>query len=185
MLPGDGPAYRRTVFGSGWGLLTFHVDDNNELIRYSTSPGSANGEARAASSRVGRRFVPVRRARDGRVSIAETGGRTRVRPAGAVSNVTRSRIFAFMLLLSSASDIVVLTGREQIRCARKVHSWTRSSTTWITGQRFIPKSVSVRSLIATANRAKRTRTNPSQPGLVSLRSTFTMKRPFSAAIAWR
>jgi hypothetical protein len=33
MLPGDGPAYRRTVFGSGWGLLTFHVDDNIELIR--------------------------------------------------------------------------------------------------------------------------------------------------------
>ena len=33
MLPGDGPAYRRTVFGSGWGLLTFHVADNTELIR--------------------------------------------------------------------------------------------------------------------------------------------------------
>jgi hypothetical protein len=30
---GDDPAYRRTVFGSGWGLLTFHVDDNAELIR--------------------------------------------------------------------------------------------------------------------------------------------------------
>ena len=33
MPPGDDPAYRRTVFGSGWGLLTFHVDDNAELIR--------------------------------------------------------------------------------------------------------------------------------------------------------
>jgi hypothetical protein len=33
MPPGDDPAYRRTVFGSGWGLLTFHVDDSAELIR--------------------------------------------------------------------------------------------------------------------------------------------------------
>ena len=33
MPPGDDPAYRRTVFGSGWGLLTFHVDDVAELIR--------------------------------------------------------------------------------------------------------------------------------------------------------
>jgi hypothetical protein len=33
MPPGDDPAYRRAVFGSGWGLLTFHVDDNTELIR--------------------------------------------------------------------------------------------------------------------------------------------------------
>jgi hypothetical protein len=33
MPPGDDPAYRRTVFGSGWGLLTFQVDDNAELIR--------------------------------------------------------------------------------------------------------------------------------------------------------
>ena len=33
MPPGDDPAYRRTVFGSGWGLLTFHDDDNAELIR--------------------------------------------------------------------------------------------------------------------------------------------------------
>ena len=33
MPPGDDPAYRRTVFGSGSGLLTFHVDDNAELIR--------------------------------------------------------------------------------------------------------------------------------------------------------
>ncbi len=33
MPPGDDPAYRRSVIGSGWGLLTFHVDDNAELIR--------------------------------------------------------------------------------------------------------------------------------------------------------
>ena len=33
MPPGDDQAYRRTAFGSGWGLLTFHVDDNTELIR--------------------------------------------------------------------------------------------------------------------------------------------------------
>ena len=33
MPPGDDPAYRRAMFGSGWGLLTFHVDDNVELIR--------------------------------------------------------------------------------------------------------------------------------------------------------
>lgn len=33
MPPGDDQAYRRTVFSSGWGLLTFHVDDNAELIR--------------------------------------------------------------------------------------------------------------------------------------------------------
>jgi hypothetical protein len=33
MPPGDDPAYRQTVFGSGWGLLTFHVDDNAEMIR--------------------------------------------------------------------------------------------------------------------------------------------------------
>ena len=33
MSPGDDPAYRRAVFGSGWGLLTFHVDDSAELIR--------------------------------------------------------------------------------------------------------------------------------------------------------
>jgi len=32
MPPGDDPAYRRAVLGSGWGLLTFHVDDA-ELIR--------------------------------------------------------------------------------------------------------------------------------------------------------
>jgi hypothetical protein len=33
MPPGDDPAYRETMFGSGWGLLTFHVNDNAELIR--------------------------------------------------------------------------------------------------------------------------------------------------------
>ena len=32
MPPGDDPAYRQAVFGS-WGLLTFHVDDDAELIR--------------------------------------------------------------------------------------------------------------------------------------------------------
>jgi hypothetical protein len=33
MPPGDDPAYRRAVFGSGYGLLTFHVDDSRELLR--------------------------------------------------------------------------------------------------------------------------------------------------------
>ena len=33
MPPGDDPAYRRAMFGSGWGLLTFHVDDKAERIR--------------------------------------------------------------------------------------------------------------------------------------------------------
>jgi hypothetical protein len=33
MPPGNDPAYRQSVFGSGRGLLTFHVDDNAELIR--------------------------------------------------------------------------------------------------------------------------------------------------------
>jgi hypothetical protein len=33
MPPGDDPAYRQTVFGSGWGLPTFYVDDNAEMIR--------------------------------------------------------------------------------------------------------------------------------------------------------
>ena len=33
MPPGDDPAFRGTVFGSGWGLLTFHVDDDADLIR--------------------------------------------------------------------------------------------------------------------------------------------------------
>ncbi len=33
MPPGDDPAYRMTVFGSGSGLLTFHADDTAEIIR--------------------------------------------------------------------------------------------------------------------------------------------------------
>jgi hypothetical protein len=33
MPPGDDPAYRITVFGSGLGLLTFHADDTAEVIR--------------------------------------------------------------------------------------------------------------------------------------------------------
>ena len=33
MPPGDDPAYRITVFGSGHGLLTFHADDISEVIR--------------------------------------------------------------------------------------------------------------------------------------------------------
>ena len=33
MPPGNDPAYRQSVFGSGWGLLTFHVDGDAELIR--------------------------------------------------------------------------------------------------------------------------------------------------------
>jgi hypothetical protein len=33
MPPGDDPAYRRTVFGGGLGLVVFHVDDSAELIR--------------------------------------------------------------------------------------------------------------------------------------------------------
>jgi hypothetical protein len=31
--PGNDPAYRRTVFGAGYGLLSFRVDDGAELIR--------------------------------------------------------------------------------------------------------------------------------------------------------
>ncbi len=30
---GDDPAYRVTVFGSGYGLLSFHADDTAEIIR--------------------------------------------------------------------------------------------------------------------------------------------------------
>jgi hypothetical protein len=33
MPPGDDPAYRMTMFGSGNGLLTFHADDTAEIIR--------------------------------------------------------------------------------------------------------------------------------------------------------
>jgi hypothetical protein len=31
--PGDDPAYRQTLFGGGFGLVSFHVDDDAELIR--------------------------------------------------------------------------------------------------------------------------------------------------------
>jgi len=31
--PGNDPAYRRTVFGAGYGLLSFRVDDAAGLIR--------------------------------------------------------------------------------------------------------------------------------------------------------
>ena len=31
--PGNDPAYRRTVFGAGYGLLLFRVDEAAELIR--------------------------------------------------------------------------------------------------------------------------------------------------------
>jgi hypothetical protein len=30
---GNDPAFRQAVFGSGWGPLTFHVNDTTELIR--------------------------------------------------------------------------------------------------------------------------------------------------------
>lgn len=33
MPPGDDPAYRMTTFGAGFGLLSFHVDDAQEIIR--------------------------------------------------------------------------------------------------------------------------------------------------------
>lgn len=33
MPPGDDPAYRMTVFGSGNGLLSFHADATAEIIR--------------------------------------------------------------------------------------------------------------------------------------------------------
>jgi hypothetical protein len=33
MPPGSDPAYRRTVFGVGYRLLTVHVDDASEVIR--------------------------------------------------------------------------------------------------------------------------------------------------------
>lgn len=31
--PGGDPAYRQTVFGVGYGLLSFHADEDAELIR--------------------------------------------------------------------------------------------------------------------------------------------------------
>jgi hypothetical protein len=33
MAPGDDPAERQSTFGEGYGLLSFHVDDADELIR--------------------------------------------------------------------------------------------------------------------------------------------------------
>ena len=33
MAPGNDPAYRQAIFGEGYGLLSFHVDDATELIR--------------------------------------------------------------------------------------------------------------------------------------------------------
>jgi hypothetical protein len=33
MPPGKDPAYRMTVFGAGYGLLTCHADDASEIIR--------------------------------------------------------------------------------------------------------------------------------------------------------
>jgi hypothetical protein len=33
MAPEDGPAYRQAIFGEGYGLLSFHVDDAIEPIR--------------------------------------------------------------------------------------------------------------------------------------------------------
>src|SRR5215469_14014265 len=62
----------------------------------------------------------VRGWRFGRFDRPEMAGSASPKPAGGqieaggmVSNVTRSRISAFMLSLPSASGIVVLTGREQ------------------------------------------------------------------------
>lgn len=33
MPPGSDPAYRMTVFGAGYGLLSFHADEASEIIR--------------------------------------------------------------------------------------------------------------------------------------------------------
>ena len=33
MAPGDDRAYRQVIFGEGYGLLSFHVDDATEVIR--------------------------------------------------------------------------------------------------------------------------------------------------------
>jgi hypothetical protein len=33
LAPGDDPAYRQVIFGDGFGLLSFHVNDDSELIR--------------------------------------------------------------------------------------------------------------------------------------------------------
>ena len=47
MPPGDDPAYRQAVFGSGWGLLTLHVDDRT-LARRSAAMGTVRRIAPAA-----------------------------------------------------------------------------------------------------------------------------------------
>jgi hypothetical protein len=47
--PGDYPAFRETVFGSGQGILAFHVDDSARLIAFSTLSGSADSAARWTS----------------------------------------------------------------------------------------------------------------------------------------
>ena len=39
--PGNDPAYRRTIFGAGYGLLSFRVDEAAELIAFSTFSGWA------------------------------------------------------------------------------------------------------------------------------------------------
>jgi hypothetical protein len=33
MPPGSDPAYRMTVFGAGYGLVSFHADEASEIIR--------------------------------------------------------------------------------------------------------------------------------------------------------
>jgi hypothetical protein len=33
MAPGNDRAYRQAIFGEGYGLVSFHVDDAAELIR--------------------------------------------------------------------------------------------------------------------------------------------------------
>jgi hypothetical protein len=33
LAPGNDPAYRQVIFGEGFGLLSFHVNDATELIR--------------------------------------------------------------------------------------------------------------------------------------------------------
>jgi hypothetical protein len=47
--PANDPAYRRTVFGAGYGLLSFRADEAAEVIRISTSSESAEGAPRRAS----------------------------------------------------------------------------------------------------------------------------------------
>ena len=45
MPPGDDPAFRMTISDAGTGLLSFHAGDTAEMIRTSTSPGSAETTA--------------------------------------------------------------------------------------------------------------------------------------------